>query len=186
MKWLLDNPLYLLGVVLALLAGLVGMLFWQFRAEAGFFGLFLVMVLAGAVSRVPQRFSGGSIGIELCMFFVVCTGFVFGFGPAALVGVLGMGLSEYFTRESPLDLAVALLGFVGIAWLASWLGPIGGVLAAGVLLTIVYDLVVCPVYIVGGHSPLGCVKFVVTHVVWNFVMFRSFGGLFLGLLAGLA
>jgi len=186
MKWLLDNPLYLLGVVLAVVAGLAGVLLWQFRAGIGLFGLFLLMVLGGAVSRVPQRFSGGSVGIEMCMFFTVCTAFVFGLGPAALVGVLGMGLSGYYTKESPLDLAVALAGFVAIAGAASWAGAFEGLAVAGVLYTILYDLLVCPVYLVAGHSPAGCAKFAATHIVWNYVVFRSFGAAFLSLLVGLA
>jgi len=134
------------------------------------------------VSRIPQRFSGGDIGFELCLFITILVGLEHGFLLGTFVGVVSMGLSGYVTKERPDDIVVAILGFLLIAGLVSVFGLVGSLVLTGVVYTLIYDVVVCAVYLFTGHAPFGCAKFAATHLVWNFVLFRTFGMLLLTIL----
>jgi len=174
----LDNPLLIVGGLVLAIVVLVGVSA-SYIAEMS---LLPVMVLIGAASRVPQRFAGGDIGIELCMFFMVCTVLGMGLGAGLLVGIGGMLLSGFFTKEPPQDLAVALLGFGVAGFLVNVLGMWASILTLGVVYTVLYDLLTGGVYLFMGHSSFGVAKFALTHIVWNFVIFRAFGAWLLTIL----
>ncbi|MFH1786990.1 MAG: hypothetical protein ABH829_05065 [archaeon] len=170
---ILERPLVVIGAVAGTAALLIAFLFYTFGAQLKFGGALLLMVAIGALSRVPQRFAGGDIGIEMIMLFTVCTAVSEGAMLGGLVGAAAMALSWFFTRERPDDVLIGVFGFLLAGFLAGMLN-VGGILALGVLVTVIYDVVICGVYVFTGHSPAGCAKFVLTHIVWNFVMFRSF------------
>ncbi|MFC1454967.1 hypothetical protein ACFLQI_02650 [Candidatus Undinarchaeota archaeon] len=178
----LDRPLILMGGIVLAASLLTGMLVIQFSSELKFGGAILVMVVLGVLSRIPQRFAGGDIGIELITLFTVCTAVAAGMFYAIFVGVLGMGLSWFFTKERPDDVLIGVIGFGIVAFVAAILGPME-ILVLGMMMTLLYDAMICAVYVFTGHTPVGCVKFILTHIIWNFVMFRSFAPYVLAALA---
>lgn len=178
----LDRPLLLVGSLVAVLIVLLGMVVQKFAPEIGLALVLAILIGIGVASRIPQRFAGGDIGFELCLFFTILVGLKHGFLLAGVVGSLSMGISGYVTKERPDDVGVAILGLLLIAGIVSVFGQVGSLVLTGVLYTLVYDVAVCGVYLVTGHAPFGCVKFAATHLVWNFVMFRSLGEVLLAIL----
>lgn len=178
---LLDRPFLVIGILLLSILVLAGLSVGYLTEVAG--GVALVtMVLLGAGSRIPQRFSGGDIGIELCMLFMVCTVLRVGLGAGLVVGLGGLVLSAFVTREPPQDVFVALLGFGLIGFMVNSLGFWGEILTMGVAYTLLYDVLTGTAYLFMGHTPFGMVKFTLTHLVWNFVVFRAMGPWLLALL----
>ena len=154
----------------------------MFASEIGLAVGIGILIGVGVVSRIPQRFAGGDIGFELCLAFTILVGLGHGFLLAAFVGAISMGLSGYLTRERPDDVGIAVLGFLVVAGLVSVFGQVGSLVVTGVVYTAVYDVLVCGVYLLTGHSPFGCAKFAGTHLIWNYVAFRSFAAVILAIL----
>lgn len=179
---LLNRPLLVLGGLLLADAVLLLLVLQKFAAEIGLALGIAILVGIGVISRLPQRMADMSIGFEMCTFITIVVAITHGFLLAGMVGALSMGISGYLTKERPDDVAIAMLGLLFLAGLASNFGLFTGVVAAGVVYTLVYDGVICGVYLFTGHSPFGCAKFAVTHLVWNFVIFRAFGELVLAVL----
>ena len=179
---LLERPLVVVGSIVAALVFLILLLVQKYSGVLGLGIGLAILVGVGVVSRIPQRFAGGDIGFELCLFFTILVALRHGFLLGGAVGVLSMGISGYATKERPDDVGVAVLGFLAVAGLVSVFGGIGGLVFTGVLYTLIYDVMVSLVYLATGHNPVGCIKFTLTHVLWNYVMFRSFGEIVLAIL----
>jgi len=178
----LEHPLWIVGSLVTVTLLLAGFILQKFAAEIGLALVLVILICIGVTSRIPQRFAGGDIGFELCLFITILVGLKYNFLLTAFVGVISMGASGYVTKERPDDVAIAILGFLLIAGLVSVFGPVGSLIVTGIVYTLIYDVVTCGIYVFTGHSPFGCVKFTATHIVWNFVMFRTFGLLVLGIL----
>ena len=172
-KEVLNRPLLVVGSFVVVLILLLGLLLQKFAAELGLALGLAIVIGIGVASRIPQRFAGGDIGFELCLFFTILVGLAHGFLLAGFVGVVSMGISGYLTKERPDDVGVAILGFLLVAGLVSVFGQVGSLVVTGVVYTLIYDVLVCAVYLFTGHDPVGCLKFSATHLIWNFVMFRS-------------
>lgn len=171
----LERPLVLVGIILAAVLVLAGWLLVSYRSEVGFAAAIVLMVAGGALSRFPQRFSGDALGIELCTLFTVVSVFAFGVGWGIAIGAVGMALSGAFTKERPDETAVAVVGIMIVALLAGMLMNLP-LLWVGMICTLVYDAFTSTVYLLTGHTWVGCARFALTHIVWNFVMFRAAAG----------
>lgn len=153
---------------------LTGFLVYRFGRELSFVGLFLSAVVLGALSRIPDRFSGKSSGIEVGVFLVLCMSFAWGAKLAMLAGLLINSSALYVARERPQDSVVATF-VLALVLLAGSALPQLGVLYSGLLLVLLYDLLCVLIYPFLGHTIEGNLRFAVAHFVWNYALFSAFG-----------
>lgn len=167
-EFLIKNKTYVFAF--AFLAT-VSLLFSNFVVIASF-------ITMGIASRYYQKYMPHlSFGVELCLFGTVLSSLAYGWHAGAIVGVVSLTISVFLTEEEASYLPVALVGMAGVAFIAS----IASITAAnlvfwGVLLTLLYDIVTCTVYIhVFRANIFKTMLFVVTHLIFNYFVFAYFG-----------
>lgn len=164
---------------------LAGFLVYRFGREVSFLGLFLSAVVLGALSRIPDRFSGKSSGIDVGVFLVLCMSFAWGAKLAMLAGLLINVSALYVARERPQD-SLAATFILAIVLLAGSALPQFGVLYSGLALVFLYDLLCVLIYPFLGHTIEGNLRFALTHFVWNYALFSAFGAGAVGLFSSVA
>ena len=147
---------------------------------------FLVVsfIALGIVSRIHQRFLRGiSIGFETIIFGMAVTGMLYGPWPAVLIGLIALPISVVYTEEDVKWMPVALGGMILTGFLAGTL-PITNLLALGMVLTLVYDVTTCAVYLFVFRSRIfTTLLFAVSHLTFNYLLFSRFGETVLSMLA---
>ncbi len=176
-------------LAIALLFGsillLAGFIIYRFGREVSFLGLFLSAVVLGALSRIPDRFSGKSSGIDVGVFLVLCISLAWGFNLAFLVGVLINVSSFFVAKERPQDTLAAIF-ILAVVLLAGSLLPQMGVFYYGMVLVLFYDLLCTAIYPFLGHTIEGNLRFALVHFVWNYALFSAVGADLVRLLASVA
>lgn len=164
---------------LILLAG-VFVLYFAYRPAF----VVLAFIAIGAASRIHQRYLRGlSIGIEMIIFGMAVAGKLYGVWPAILIGVISLPLSVVYTEEDFKWLPVALCGMVLVGVLAASL-PAMSIVMMGVVLTLVYDITTCAVYMYVFHARFfSTAIFIATHLAFNYFLFSRFGETVLSMLA---
>lgn len=168
------SPFIIIALVFSSILLLTGFLVYRFGREVSFIGLFILAVVLGVLSRIPDRFSGKSSGIDVGVFFTACILFAWGIKAAFLAGLL-INISAFFVaKERPQDTlsATAILSLVLVLVDAL---PFLGVFYSGLLLVLLYDLVCVFVYPFIGHTIDGSIRFGITHFVWSYALFSAFG-----------
>ena len=139
-------------------------------------GVILLFIGVGAVSRLPQRMSPFSFGVEFVSLFTIIGAILYGGIIGALIGVASMLVSGFYTRESPQDVLIALLGFAGIGYFTpavySYCGSLGMV---ALTLTIVYDFATNLAYRFTGHNLMSCLRFSAMHIPSNYFILVYLG-----------
>ncbi|MFH2020941.1 MAG: hypothetical protein ABIJ34_05975 [archaeon] len=141
-----------------------------------FKGIFYLLILIGlgAVSMIYIRFFNFAhyIGFELCMMATVLSTLRFGSSVGAFVGfssiTLALIISGYF--KPTYFISVIALPLVAI------LVPLFGSLnlwQLGLLMTLIYDLIVLPLYILMGSRVISSIVFFITHMISNYWIFRT-------------
>ena len=129
-----------------------------------------IFLLLSSVSLIYNRWLKTSLGIEFVMLSTVMTARVYGPIPGAIVGFIGLTAAEIigtgFNARTLISLgAIAIIGLI-TPFFSSL-----SILAAGMILTIIYDLMIIPFYQLAGSSPGRSALFVVTHIIWNLWVF---------------
>lgn len=153
-------------VFISVISGILAFFFWE-RALLGLVSF--VLVLTSVLSRYPEKFSRESFGFELGIFFAICACFSFGL-LGVLLGAVYIIVAGLFIREPPQDTLVALFCILIITVLACSIGPVNIVLY-GLGLVLLYDILCLGVYSLLGHSVFGGLRFMVGHLLWNYVLF---------------
>jgi len=118
-----------------------------------------IFLLLSSVSLIYNRWLKTSLGIEFVMLSTVMTARVYGLTAAEIIGT-------GFNARTLISLgAIAIIGLI-TPFFSSL-----SILAAGMILTIIYDLMIIPFYLLAGSSPGRSALFVVTHIIWNLWVF---------------
>lgn len=173
-----ENFLLLLFTILILF------LVFFFFSILRFFLVFLIVlscILLGALSTLYQRITVISLGIDLIVFFTVVAGAAFGPLVGAFVGFssyfLGQVITNRFNQTTFVSLpAVTLMGLLA-GFFASY--PIA---TLGITLTILFDFIIVPIYLLMGSSWFRSTVFVVGHILTNWWLFTTLGEPMLSLL----
>ncbi len=136
----------------------------------------------GAASRLPQRMSPISFGIELVTLVTISSAILYGGLIGAFVGVSCFLLSGFYTREKPQDVLVAIIGMASVGYFSplaySTFSSIG---LTALVLTFVYDLFTNIAYVLLGSSPFSCLRFSVVHIPSNYLILKYLGPKLIGL-----
>ena len=173
-----DELLVIFLVVLV--SVLTGLLAYLFIDKIIFFGLIGLLIFAGSMSRIPERFSRQSLGFELGVFITVCFSMALGIW-SIIIGILITLGAAILIKEPPQDTLVALIA-IAITALGASLVSIQSIVITGVLFTLVYDAVCFVLYTSTGHSILGSIRFTAGHLIWNYVVFRALGSCLVGII----
>ncbi|MCK4967871.1 MAG: hypothetical protein KAS12_02345 [Candidatus Aenigmarchaeota archaeon] len=144
-----------------------------------------LFIVVGIASRYYQKYLPHlSLGIETCLFGTVMSSLAYGWHAGAFVGIISLTISVFLTEEEASYLPVALLGMAGVAFLASILPiTVVNIVFWGVLLTLIYDITTCAVYIHLFRADIfKTIIFIVTHMAFNYFVFSTFGIYIFGIL----
>jgi hypothetical protein len=131
------------------------------------------LILLGGISKIYQRYFKVQIGIEFIMLATVVSGYVYGAFVGGIVGLFTFSLATYFSGRFSHHLVISfvLMTLVGIA--SSFFTNVS-VTAAGIILTLIYNLILIPIYI-GFFSGrfTRIFLFSATHIFWNLWVFTA-------------
>ena len=134
----------------------------------------ILLILLGAVSMIYIRFFKYShyVAFELCTLATVLTTLAYGPHVGAFSGfmsiTLGFVISGYFKPQYFIsDLALPLVALIVpfLSHLDLW--------QIGVIVTIVYDLIILPLYVLFGSRIVSTIVFFITHVLLNYWIFST-------------
>ncbi len=147
------------------------------------FGILIAFILIGAVSRFHEKFLRISLGVELISTFTIIAAIKYGSLTGAIVGSAAFIISGYLTIDSPQDVLIAVMGFIGVGFFAplayAFLGQSLGMTA--IVLTLGYDIFTGFFYFFMGHGWFGVLRFTVVHIIANYFIVSYLGAKLLGL-----
>src|SRR3989338_1614019 len=162
--FLIEKRLSIAFVVLAML------LLYIFRDVIQMVAVMAAFIILGIFSLIYNRWIKLSLGAELVMLGTVVTGLVYGRWQALIVGVVALFFAEVITDRFTYSTFVSFIGIFVVAMVAPMLQNVG-ITSAGILMTILYDVIIAPGYLLMGSSPLRTTLFVATHILFNIWMF---------------
>jgi len=127
-------------------------------------------VIVGALSLLHQRYTRNFFGFELCTLMTVLVSIMYGAKAGMLVGVLSITLGMIIAGNIHPTIFVSIFGFLLIGLLASFF-TMESFFLAGLLLTVLYDILTVPVYLFFGSNPATTFFYVVTHIPLNWLIF---------------
>lgn len=161
-----------------ILAIVIGIIYTIIFTEISMYNISLIFlfILFGAISRLPQRMSQFSLGLELITLFTVVSAILYGRGVGAFLGIAGILLSGIYIKEAPQDMIIAAIGLAVLGWFApSAYNYFGNIAITGLFLTVCYDFFTNVAYVFMGHSIVGCLKFSALHIPSNYLILKYFG-----------
>ncbi len=127
-------------------------------------------IALGIASMMYNRWIKISLGIEFIMMGTVITGLVYGKVPAVIVGLVSLFFAEVITNRFTYSTFVSFLGIFAVSMATPMLQGIS-ITWAGIWMTLLYDAVIGPGYILMGSSIWRTLLFVVTHILFNIWVF---------------
>jgi len=161
------------GIGLAVLGLLILYLFRDVIQMLVIMGLFIIL---GIGSLIYNRWIKISLGFELIMFGTVITALVYGWWQAVIVGFIALFLAEIFTDRFTYSTFISFIGLGVVATVVPLVSNLG-ITWAGITMTLLYDLIIVPGYLIMGSSPWRTAVFVGTHLlfnVWVFIFLAPF------------
>ncbi len=145
-------------------------LLFLFRNLVEMLAVMALFIALGIASMMYNRWIKISLGVELIMLGTVITGLVYGNLPALVVGVVSLFFAEVITDRFTYSTFVSFMGIFAVSMAAPMIGSVG-VTWAGIWMTVLYDAIIGPGYIIMGSSLLRTSLFVVTHTLFNIWVF---------------
>ncbi len=157
-------------IVLLLIASLVLLFFfWNYVKVIVIMAIFIALA---AFSMLYNRWIKASIGIELIMLGLVITSISFGRLPGLFVGIVGLLLAEVLSERFTYSTFVSFFGIIVVALVApNIFTQTGSITSAGIILTVIYDAVIIPGYLMLGSNAGRSGLFVITHILFNTWLF---------------
>lgn len=166
MSFLIEKKLI---VLLAVAALVLLFFFWAYVKLLVVMGFFIAL---GAVSMIYNRWIKLSVGVELIIFGLVITSIAFGRLPGLIVGVVGLFLAEIISERFTYSTFISFIGIIVIAVIApNIFHQTGSITSAGIILTILYDAIIIPGYLLLGSNIGRSALFVATHIIFNIWIF---------------
>lgn len=142
----------------------------------------LILFFLGAISTMHKRFISIGIGCECYVFGSVIVSIIYGPKAGALFGFItsfvSTGLSGRIIAPTfSLFIATAIIGYV-----SNPLYGIFGIFALGMIMTLLFNLIVLPVYFFLGTPIFKVVVHFFSNVFLNILLFKYFAPLFLMLM----
>jgi hypothetical protein len=129
-----------------------------------------LFIVLGFASMMYNRWIKVSLGVELIMLGTVITAAIYGSFPAIIVGFTALFAAEVFTNRFTYSTFISFVGLFIVAILVPTFETTS-ITWIGIWMTILYDAIILPGYLVLGSSPLRSILFLVTHLMFNIWLF---------------
>ena len=167
-------------VLLALAAVVLLFFFWAYVKLLVVMAFFIAL---GAVSMLYNRWIKVSAGVEFVMLGLVITSIAFGRLPGLIVGLVGLFLAEIISERFTYSTFVSFIGIAVVGIIApNIFHQTNSITSAGIMLTIIYDAIIIPGYLLLGSSVGRSAFFVITHIIFNIWVFSFIAPLVLKVL----
>ncbi|MBI2145611.1 hypothetical protein HYU18_04810 [Candidatus Woesearchaeota archaeon] len=131
-----------------------------------------IFIALAAMSMLYNKWIKLSIGVELIMLGLVITSVAFGRLPGLVVGIVGLFLAEVISERFTYSTFVSFIGVCVVALIApNVFNQAGSITSTGIIVTVVYDAIIIPGYLLLGSSFGRSAFFVVTHIFFNIWVF---------------
>ncbi|MBI2176452.1 hypothetical protein HYU40_03865 [Candidatus Woesearchaeota archaeon] len=179
LRFLFEKKLIVI-VAIAVMALLF--FFWAYVKVLAAMAFFIFL---GAVSMIYNRWIKVSIGVELVMLGLVITSIAFGRLPGLIVGMVGLFLAEIVSERFTYSTLVSFVGIIVAGLTAPNVFHMLGesITATGIALTVVYDAIIAPGYLMLGSNLGRTAFFVITHIIFNIWVFSFVAPLLFRVLA---
>jgi len=167
------------SIVLAVIALL---LLFLFRDLIQMLAVMAAFIILGVFSLMYGRWFKPSIGVELIMLGTVTTGMIYGTIPAIIVGWIALFFAEVLTNRFTYSTFISFIGLFVIALVIPLLQNLS-ITWVGILMTLLYDLIIAPGYLLMGSHPWKTIVFVTPHIIFNLWVFVFVAPLVFRLLA---
>ncbi len=165
-KFLIEKKLI---VVIAIVAAVLLFFFWAYVKLLAVMAFFIAL---GAVSMIYNRWVKLSVGVEFVMLGLVITSIAFGRLPGLIVGLAGLFLAEIISERFTYSTFVSFIGIAVVALIApNIFHQTNNITSAGIILTVIYDAIIIPGYLLLGSNPGRSAFFMVTHIIFNIWVF---------------
>jgi len=169
-----------IAIIILIAAALLLIFFWHYIQVAVVMAAFIAL---GAVSMLYNRWIKISLGFEFVMLGLVLTAIAFGTVPGLIVGLVGLFLAEILSERFTYSTFVSFAGIIVVALLAHTVfGLTNSITATGIILTLIYNLIIIPGYLLLGSSIGRSALFSVTHLIFNIWVFSFIAPLLFRLL----
>ena len=170
-----------LAVLFVIAAAVLLFFFLGYVKTLSIIAFFIVL---GAVSMIYNRWLKLSLGVEFIMLGVVITSVVSGRLPGLVVGIIGLFLAELISERFTYSTFVSFIGIAVVALIApNVIHQTNSITSTGIILTVVYDAVIIPGYLLLGSSIGRSALFVVTHIAFNVWAFSFLAPIFISVLS---
>lgn len=149
--------------IVAAAAGLI--LLYFFSSFVKMILVMAVFMLLGVLSLIYNRWIKTSLGVELIMLGTVISAVEYGFFSGIVVGFVALFFAEILTDRLTYSTFVSFLGIAAVSLAAPLLDV--GITWTGIAMTLLYDAIITPGYLIMGSSPWRTLTFVATHILFN-------------------
>lgn len=161
-RFLIEKRLIIL---LALVTLVLLFFFWSYIKLFFVMGAFIALA---AFSMLYNRWIKVSLGVEFVMLGLVITTLAFGRLPGLVVGMAGLFLAEVLSERFTYSTFVSFIGIALVALIApNIFNQTNSITSTGIIMTLIYDAVIAPGYLLLGSNPGRTALFVVTHIIFN-------------------
>lgn len=151
-------------VIAASVAGLVALYF--FRGLLAMVAVMAAFIVLGVLSMMYNRWVKVSLGVELIMLGMVIVSSVYGMVPGIVVGCVAIFFAEVLTDRFTYSTFVSFIGVFAVAAAVPHLSGMS-ITWIGIWMTVLYDLIIGPGYIIMGSSIWRTLLFIATHLLFN-------------------
>ena len=156
-------------ILFALAAIVLLFFFWSYIKVLVVMAMFIAI---GAMSMLYNRWIKVSLGIEFVMLGLIVTSVAFGRLPGLVVGMAGLFLAEVLSERFTYSTFVSFIGIAVVALTTpNIFNQTNSITATGIIMTVIYDAVIAPGYLLLGSNAGKTALFVVTHIIFNIWVF---------------
>lgn len=152
--------------IIIALAILAIIFLYVFREIVGMLTVMALFIIIGILSMMYNRWIKVSLGVELIMVGTILTAVAYGRFPAIVVGFVALFFAEMLTDRFTYSTFVSFIGLFVVAMVVP-LFTNSSITAIGIWMTLLYDIIILPGYVLLGSSPWRSLLFFVTHISFN-------------------
>ncbi|GEM_PF-6860193 len=166
LEWCAKKRARLIAIAVAVIAA-----FFLFSLLKDIF-IIALLIAAGSLSLLYNRFIRTSLGIELITLGVVLAGRLYGPWTAIIAGLASLLLAELLTEALQHKTVVSFIGIAVMGFSTQFFAN-ASITTEGIALAIIYDAIILPGYFILGSNPARCILFLVTHIAFNVWLFTT-------------
>ncbi|MBN2422008.1 hypothetical protein JXB41_02175 [Candidatus Woesearchaeota archaeon] len=132
-----------------------------------------LLTVAGALSLIYVRFFKEAyvLGVELVMFSTILCGYVYGSLVGFIVGFITIFISQIYSGRFKFSTLISIIMVPIIGLIVPFFNFVQ-ISTLGIVLVIVYDLIILPLYYITGSRITTVIVYFITHILFNVWVFR--------------